>query len=139
MTEGYVQPRGTLSLQTIAMPADTNWGGSVFGGWLVSQMDLAGAIHVERVSHGRCATISIHEMTFLVPVSVGDVVSCYTDVTKIGNTSIQVHIEVWSINNHRAVPVKVTEGIFTFVAIESDGAKRKVPEDVKKLFELSQQ
>ena len=60
MTEGYVQPRGTLSLQTIAMPADTNWGGSVFGGWLVSQMDLAGAIHVERVSQGRCATISIH-------------------------------------------------------------------------------
>ena len=139
MTEGYVQPRGTLSLQTIAMPADTNWGGSVFGGWLVSQMDLAGAIHVERVSHGRCATISIHEMTFLIPVSVGDVVSCYTDVTKIGNTSIQVHIEVWSINNHRAVPVKVTEGIFTFVAIESNGAKRTVPGDVRKLFELSKQ
>ncbi|MEF9957339.1 MAG: acyl-CoA thioesterase [Acinetobacter sp.] len=139
MTEGYDQPKGTLSLQTIAMPADTNWGGSVFGGWLVSQMDLAGAIHVERVSHGRCATISIHEMTFLIPVSVGDVVSCYTDVIKIGNTSIQVHIEVWSINNHRAVPVKVTEGIFTFVAIESNGAKRTVPDDVRKLFELSKQ
>ena len=134
MSDSHAKPEGVLSLQTIAMPADTNWGGSVFGGWLVSQMDLAGAIHVERVSRGRCATISIHEMSFLVPVSVGDVVSCYTEVVKVGNTSIQIHIEVWSLNSQREVPVKVTEGLFTFVAIECDGAKRQIPSDVKQAF-----
>ena len=134
MSEQSKAQKGTLSLQTIAMPADTNWGGSVFGGWLVSQMDLAGAIHVERVSRGRCATISIHEMSFLVPVSVGDVVSCYTEVVKVGNTSIQIHIEVWSLNSQREVPVNVTEGLFTFVATECDGAKRQIPSDVKQAF-----
>ena len=67
MSESHVKPEGILSLQTIAMPADTNWSGDVFGGWIVSQMDLAGAIHAERFSKGRCATISINEMTFLVP------------------------------------------------------------------------
>ena len=128
------QPKGTLSLQTIAMPADTNWSGDVFGGWLVSQMDLAGAIHSERISRGRCATISIHEMTFLVPVKVGDVISCYTDIVKIGNTSLQVEIGVWSMNNQRQTPLKVTEGLFTFVAVDAEGHKRKIPEDVKQAF-----
>lgn len=128
------QPKGALSLQTIAMPADTNWSGDVFGGWLVSQMDLAGAIHSERISRGRCATISIHEMTFLVPVKVGDVISCYTDIVKIGNTSMQVEIGVWSMNNQRQTPEKVTEGLFTFVAVDIEGNKRKIPEDVKQAF-----
>ena len=131
-------PQGHLSLQTIAMPADTNWSGNVFGGWLVSQMDLAGAIHCERFSQGRCATISIHEMTFLVPVQVGDVISCYTDLVKIGNTSMQVHIEVWSMSTQHTTPVKVTEGMFTFVALECDGQKRKIPEAVKQAY-LGQQ
>ena len=97
MSDSYVKPEGTLSLQTIAMPADTNWSGDVFGGWIVSQMDLAGAIHAERFSKGRCATISINQMTFLVPVKVGDVISCYTKILKVGNTSIQMQIEVWEI------------------------------------------
>lgn len=95
MSESLKKPEGTLSLQTIAMPADTNWSGDVFGGWIVSQMDLAGAIHAERFSKGRCATISINQMTFLVPVKVGDVISCYTKLLKVGNTSIQIQIEVF--------------------------------------------
>lgn len=125
------EPRGNLSLQTIAMPADTNWSGDIFGGWLVSQMDIAGAIHSERISRGRCVTISIHQMTFLVPVKIGDVVSCYTDIIKMGNTSMQIHIEVWSKKNDREYPVKVTEGVFTFVAVDSDGQKRKIPDDIR--------
>lgn len=128
------QPQGTLSLQTIAMPADTNWSGDVFGGWLVSQMDLAGAIHSERISKGRCATISIHEMTFLVPVKVGDVITCYTDTIRIGNTSMQVHIEVWSKSPHREGTAKVTEGTFTFVALDENGQKRPISEDIKKVY-----
>ncbi|KAA8731826.1 acyl-CoA thioesterase [Acinetobacter qingfengensis] len=130
------EPRGNLSLQTIAMPSDTNWSGDIFGGWLVSQMDIAGAIHCEQITRGRCATISIHEMTFLVPVKIGDVVSCYTDVLKIGNTSIQVHIEVWTKSNRVDSPVRVTHGIFTFVAVDVDGHKRKIPEDVKNQYRI---
>lgn len=130
------QPRGNLSLQTIAMPADTNWSGDVFGGWLVSQMDLAGAIHVEHISRGRCATISIHEMSFLVPVKVGDVVSCYTDIIKIGNTSIQVHIEVWGMSTKREFPIKVTQGVFTFVAVEANGQKRQIADDIKQAYKI---
>src|SRR5690606_40311386 len=95
VSDSQVEPEGILSLQTIAMPADTNWSGVVFGGWIVSQIDLAGAIHAERFSKGRCATISINQMTFLVSVKVGDVISCYTQILKVSNTCIQMEIEVW--------------------------------------------
>lgn len=125
------EPKGSLSLQTIAMPADTNWGGNIFGGWLLSQMDLAGAIYFERVSQGRCATIAIQEITFLVPVKVGDVVSCYTEVIKVGRTSMQLHVQVWSVNSQRSDPVKVTEGTLTYVAIDEAGHKRPLPTDMK--------
>jgi acyl-CoA thioesterase YciA len=111
VSESLKKPEGTLSLQTIAMPADTNWSGDVFGGWIVSQMDLAGAIHAERFSKGRCATISINQMTFLVPVKVGDVISCYTKLLKVGNTSIQIQIEVWDSHDESRQPKQVTEGI----------------------------
>lgn len=120
------RPEGTLSLQTIAMPADTNWSGNVFGGWIVSQMDLAGAIHAERFSQGRCATIGINEMSFLVPVQVGDVISCYTQILKVGNTSIQIQIEVWDSHDSSRDPKQVTAGIFTFVAIDAQGKKRTI-------------
>lgn len=129
-----VEPQGELSLQTIAMPSDTNWSGDIFGGWIVSQMDIAGAIHSEKISGGRCATISIHEMNFLVPVKIGDVIQCFTHITKIGNTSIQVRIEVWSTNSARAQSIKVTEGLFTFVAVTADGKKRPISDDVKQKF-----
>ncbi|WP_375707868.1 acyl-CoA thioesterase [Acinetobacter brisouii] len=119
------------------MPADTNWSGDVFGGWIVSQMDLAGAIHAERFSKGRCATISIHEMTFLVPVKVGDVVSCYTKILKVGNTSIQMQIEVWDSHDTSRKAKRITQGIFTFVAVDAEGHKRQIPEEAKQKF-LSQ-
>ncbi|WP_404976599.1 acyl-CoA thioesterase [Acinetobacter sp. RG5] len=136
VSDSQVRPEGILSLQTIAMPADTNWSGDVFGGWIVSQMDLAGAIHAERFSKGRCATISINQMTFLVPVKVGDVISCYTQILKVGKTSIQMEIEVWDSHDDSRPPIRVTEGVFTFVAVDVKGNKRLIPEDAKlKLLE----
>ena len=138
MSEIHVKPEGMLSLQTIAMPADTNWSGDVFGGWIVSQMDLAGAIHAERFSKGRCATISINEMPFLVPVKVGDVITCYTKILKVGNTSIQMQIEVWDSHDSSREAKRVTAGVFTFVAVDVKGGKRQIPEDVKQSFLKSQ-
>ena len=134
MSESLKKPEGTLSLQTIAMPADTNWSGDVFGGWIVSQMDLAGAIHAERFSKGRCATISINQMTFLVPVKVGDVISCYTKLLKVGNTSIQIQIEVWDSHDESRQPKQVTEGLVTFVAVDVKGNKRQIPAEVQQKF-----
>ncbi|WP_206687164.1 acyl-CoA thioesterase [Acinetobacter lwoffii] len=138
VSDFQVRPEGILSLQTIAMPADTNWSGDVFGGWIVSQMDLAGAIHAERFSKGRCATISINQMTFLVPVKVGDVISCYTKILKVGNTSIQMEIEVWDSHDDSRPPIRVTEGVFTFVAVDVKGNKRLIPEEAKQKFLESQ-
>ena len=134
MSETHTKPEGVLSLQTIAMPADTNWSGDVFGGWIVSQMDLAGAIHAERFSKGRCATIAINQMTFLVPVKVGDVITCYTKILKVGNTSIQMQIEVWDSHDSSRDAVRVTEGVFTFVAVDVAGNKRQIPEEAKQQF-----
>ena len=139
MSEAYTKPEGILSLQTIAMPADTNWSGDVFGGWIVSQMDLAGAIHAERFSRGRCATISINQMTFLVPVKVGFVISCYTKILKVGNTSIQMQIEVWDSHDDSGAPIRITEGVFTFVAVDVKGNKRQIPEEAKQKFLISQE
>jgi len=138
VSDSQVRPEGILSLQTIAMPADTNWSGDVFGGWIVSQMDLAGAIHAERFSKGRCATISINQMTFLVPVKVGDVISCYTKILKVGKTSIQMEIEVWDSHDDSRPPIRVTEGVFTFVAVDVKGNKRLIPEEAKRKLLESQ-
>ncbi|ENU25687.1 acyl-CoA thioesterase [Acinetobacter modestus] len=134
MIERSNHPEGVLSLQNIAMPADTNWSGDVFGGWIVSQMDLAGAIHVERLSKGRCATIAINEMTFLVPVKVGNVISCYTKILKVGNTSVQVQIEVWNSHDNSRDPIRITQGVFTFVAVDVNGNKRQISEQIKQDF-----
>ncbi len=120
-------PRGVVSLQTIAMPSDANWNGDIFGGWLVSQMDLAGAVAARRRSHGRITTIAIDAMVFHEPVHVGDVLSCYTDIERVGNTSMRIHIEVWETGDPCLVPVKVTEGLFTYVAIDEGGKPRPVP------------
>jgi acyl-CoA thioesterase YciA len=123
-------PRGIVSLQTIAMPSDTNWNGDIFGGWLVSQMDLAGAVAARRRSHGRVATIAIDAMVFHQPVHVGDVLSCYTDIERIGNTSVRIRIEVWETSDPCRESIKVTEGQFTYVAIDENGKPRAVPPDI---------
>jgi acyl-CoA thioesterase YciA len=119
-------PTGELALQTVAMPADTNSSGDIFGGWLLSQMDIAGAVYAAQHAEGRVATVAINAMAFLTPVSVGDVVTCYARTLEIGRSSIRVLIEVW-VNVSRE-PVKVTEGEFVFVAISRQGSTRPIPE-----------
>lgn len=119
-------PRGELALQTLAMPGDTNPSGDIFGGWLMSQMDLAGYITASRRANGRTATVAVTGMSFLTPVKVGSVVSCYTEILEVGRSSIRISVEVW-INPHRN-PVKVTEGEFVFVAIDDNGRTRAVPD-----------
>ena len=125
MTETQ-QARGELTLQTIAMPADTNPNGDIFGGWLVSQMDLAGGIAASKVARGRVVTVAIESMTFLTPVQVGAVVSCYTEVIKVGRSSIRIKVEVWQYPRTTFVSERVTEGEFVFVATNDDGSSRAI-------------
>ena len=108
------------ALRTIAMPADTNANGDMFGGWLLAQMDLAGSVIATQTSKSRVATVGIQAMSFKRPVLVGDEVSCYTRIEKIGHTSITVHIETWARRARRGEIAKVTEGLFTYVAIGED-------------------
>jgi acyl-CoA thioesterase YciA len=122
-------PQGDLALQTVAMPKDTNASGDIFGGWLLSQMDIAGGIAAGEVARGRVATVAIDGMAFLTPVHVGAVVSCYTDVLEVGRSSIRVIVEVWINSKHDGEPIKVTEGEFVFVAIDENGRTRAVPEN----------
>ncbi len=124
-------PRGELSLQTVAMPSDTNWSGDIFGGWLLGQMDLAGAIAARRRADGRVATIAINDMVFHVPVKVGDVIACHTTIERVGTTSLTIYVEVWEVHDDNRHPIKVTEGRFVYVALDEQGHKRPVPPDRK--------
>ena len=119
-------PQGDLALQTVAMPKDTNANGDIFGGWLLSQMDIAGGIAAADVAGGRVATVAIDGMAFLTPVHMGAVVSCYTDVLEVGRSSIRIMVEVWINSKHDGEPIKVTEGEFVFVAIDENGRTRTV-------------
>ena len=119
---------GELALQTLAMPKDTNANGDIFGGWLVSQMDLAAGIMSKQVTQGRSATVAIQNVNFIKPVSVGATVSCYCRVTKTGNSSVHIAVDVWV--SHRLThqdSVKVAEGLFVFVALDDDGKPRPIP------------
>ena len=109
------------SLRTIAMPADANPSGDIFGGWIMSQMDLAGASHARNTAKTRVVTVAVEAMTFHLPVFVGDEVSCYCETNKLGNTSIAVHIETW-VRRDRLMDeiVKVTEAVYIYVAIGDD-------------------
>lgn len=92
---GEDEPRGTLTVRTVAMPADTNANGDIFGGWVLSQMDMAGGIRGVERAHGRVATVAVDAMTFIRPVKVGDVLCVYTDIDRIGRTSLRIHVEAW--------------------------------------------
>ncbi len=118
-----------VSLRTLAMPANANPSGDIFGGWIMSQMDIAGGIHAYEVAQGRVATIAVDAMTFHLPVYVGDVVSCYCSTVKIGTTSIAVLVETWVTRRSSGEIEKVTEGRFTFVAIDQTGRPRPVPQE----------
>lgn len=126
MTE-QAKPRGKLTLQTVAMPADTNANGDIFGGWLVSNMDMACGIAARRRAKSRAVTRAIDKLEFIASVRVGDTVCCYAELLKTGRTSMQFRIEVWTISlENDDVPVKAAEGLFTFVAIDENSKPRAV-------------
>ena len=118
----------TVLTKTVAMPADTNPNGDIFGGWLLSQMDVAGGILAKKIAKGRIATVAIEGMKFLLPVKVGDTVTCYGKLEKFGKTSISILLRVttesWKNNNLK----EVTNGKFIYVAIDSAGKPRQLPE-----------
>ena len=109
------------------MPANANPSGDIFGGWIMSQMDIAGGVHAYEIAAGRVATVAVDAMTFHLPVYVGDVVSCYCSTSRIGNTSLAVVVETWVRRSGSGRVEKVTEGEFTFVALDSKGKPRPVP------------
>lgn len=116
------------ALRVVPMPADLNQNGDVFGGWVMAQVDVAGAIPAMRRARGRVATVSVNSFQFKQAISVGDIVSFYADIVHIGNTSITVNVEVYAERNYAApVTVKVTEAQLTYVAIDGNGEKRSVP------------
>ena len=119
-TEGETLPDSEPALRAIAMPADANPRGDIFGGWLLSQMDLAGSTVAIRRAKSRVATVAVTSMTFRKPVFVGDEVSCYAEIVKLGTTSITVKIESWVRRGVSGEALKVTEGLFTYVAIDAD-------------------
>ena len=119
-------PCGELSIRTVAMPADTNTNGDIFGGWLLSQMDSAGGIYAYKVTQSRNVTVAIEAMTFRKPVYVGDVVSVYTDLIRIGRTSVTIRIEAWVTRRSETSAILVTDGNFTYVAIDDQGKPRPI-------------
>ena len=134
MTGPGEQPHGEVLLRTLAMPADTNPNGDIFGGWIVSQMDIGGGILAKETAQGRVVTVAVDSIKFIKPVKVGDVVCCYGEVTHIGNTSVTLRLEIWVNPILREKPAeaerfKVTEATFTYVAVDDDGNKRPVRPD----------
>jgi acyl-CoA thioesterase YciA len=121
------EPHGALTIRTLAMPADTNPAGDIFGGWVMSQMDIAGAIAAIERAKGRVVTVAVEAMTFIAPVKVGDILCVYTSIEKVGRTSITVAVEAWARRNRLDDRVKVTDGHFVYVALGDDGQKVPVP------------
>ena len=121
------EPRGELAVRTLAMPADTNPAGDIFGGWLMSLMDVAGGIAAGAVARGRVATVAATDMAFLRPVKGGDVVCCYTGLARAGRTSLTFRVEAWVLRQRLGDRIKVTSADFTYVALDEDGRPRPVP------------
>src|SRR5213596_223469 len=119
------KPKGELVIRTIAMPADTNPNGDIFGGWLMSQMDLGSGILASKTAKARVVTVAMEGLSFLNPVGVGDTVACYAWVEKIGRTSMKICVDVWVTRYRTGERVKVTNGVFTYVALGPDG--RPIP------------
>jgi acyl-CoA thioesterase YciA len=115
------------AIRTIAMPSDANASGDIFGGWMMSQMDLAGAVVAIRRAKGRIATVAVEAMTFHRPVLIGDLVSCYGEVQRIGRTSLTVRIDAWVERHNSGIAEQVTSGTFTYVAVDEGGKPRPVP------------
>lgn len=134
LTNHSAYPEGELLLRTSPMPGDTNANGDIFGGWIMSQMDIAGGMMAIETTGGRAVTIAVDAMKFIKPVKIGDVVCCYGKVTRIGNTSVTIRLEVWVKPGFREMkPGKenaysmVTEASYTYVAVDHNGQKRLFP------------
>ena len=126
MTDETAGPRGELALRTVAMPADTNPAGDIFGGWIMSLMDLAAGTAAAAVAKGRVATAAVSRLEFLAPVKVGDVVCCYAAVDRIGRTSITLGVEAWVLRQGREERFRVTAAEFVLVAVDKSGRPRPV-------------
>jgi acyl-CoA thioesterase YciA len=124
---GDSEPRGELTVRTIAMPAETNANGDIFGGWVMSQMDQAGGIAGVERAQGRVVTVAVEAMHFIRPVRIGDVLCVYTRVERIGRTSMTIRVEAWARRFQTRIREKVTDATFTFVAIDQDGRPRPIP------------
>ena len=124
---GNSEPRGELTVRTIAMPADTNANGDIFGGWVMSQMDQAGGIAGVERAQGRVVTVAVEAMHFIRPVRIGDVLCVYTRVERIGRTSMTIRVEAWARRFQTRLREKATDATFTYVAIDQDGRPRPIP------------
>lgn len=119
-------PEGHAVLRNVAMPADVNGAGDIFGGWVLSQMDIAGGIIAAERAQGRIATVAIEAMKFISPVKVSDILCIYGEVERVGTTSVAVRLDAWAVRGQGQHTAKVTEGVFTFVALDEDGKKRPI-------------
>lgn len=122
-----IKPTGELTLRTLAMPADANPAGDIFGGWVMAQMDLASGIRAAERAKGRVVTKAVKEMAFQLPVKIGDTLSIYTHITRVGNTSLTLAVEAWAQRFRYEQLEKVTEGTFIMVALDSDGKPKPLP------------
>ncbi|BAF87618.1 putative acyl-CoA hydrolase protein [Azorhizobium caulinodans ORS 571] len=120
------EPTGELTLRTLAMPADANPSGDIFGGWVMAQMDLAAGIRAAEVAAGRVVTAGVKEINFRLPVKVGDTMCIYTNLLKVGRTSMTLDVQAWARRQHSAVREKVTEAVFVMVALDAEGRPRPV-------------
>ena len=123
------QPNGELTLRTLAMPGDANAAGDIFGGWVMAQMDLACGIRAAERARGRVVTAAVKEMAFAMPVKIGDTLSIYTELTRIGRTSLTLQVEAWVNRSRIGNKEKVTEGTFIMVALDAEGKPAEVPQD----------
>ncbi|WP_370252633.1 acyl-CoA thioester hydrolase YciA [Nioella sp.] len=128
MSEPTDAPQGDLTLRTVAMPADMNGNGDIFGGWVLSQMDIACGIVARERAQGRCTTVAVDAMKFIRPVGVGDVLCVYTRIRRVGRSSMAIEVEAWVRRGAVGAREKVTEAVFTFVAIDENGVPRPVPQ-----------
>ncbi|RZN34126.1 acyl-CoA thioesterase [Bradyrhizobium sp. Leo121] len=123
------EPQGDLCIRTLAMPADTNANGDIFGGWLLSQMDLGGGVFASKVARSRTVTVAIEAMNFRKAVYVGDLVSVHANLVRIGRTSIAVHLEAWVLRRKERQSILVTDGNFTYVSIDDHGNPQPIQRD----------
>jgi acyl-CoA thioesterase YciA len=122
-------PRGDLCIRTLAMPADTNQNGDIFGGWLLSQMDIGGGVFASKIAKSRTVTVAIEAMNFRKPVFVGDLVSVHANLVRVGKTSITVHLEAWVLRRKDMLSILVTDGNFTYVSIDDQGHPQVIQRD----------